>query len=140
MSLKDGININFSDSSYQKTFCRLEWAPQNLDYTLYIGMRHPLSFSLSLCVCLSVCMYVRLSIFLCDKVLTRSIYLFVRTNVMFVRANLNSSEQNTYPPEQIANSSEQITYPSKQTINASEQIITYSSTNNLFVWTDYDCL
>lgn len=136
MSLKDEININFSDSSYQKTFCRLEWAPQNLDYTLIIGMRRPLSLSLSLCVCLSVCMYVRLSIFLCDKVLTRSIYLFVRTNVMFVRANLNSSEQNTYPPEQIANSSEQITYPSKQTINASEQIITYSSTNNLFVWTD----
>lgn len=78
MSLKDGININFSDiaqkkvySSYQKPFCRPEWASQNLDQTYNKRMRHPLSFSLSLSlsVCLCVCMYVSLSIFLCDKVL-----------------------------------------------------------------------
>lgn len=73
MSLKDGININFSDkaqqkvySSYQTPFCRPEWASQNLDQTYNKRMRHPLSFSLSLSlfVCLSVCMYVRLSLYL----------------------------------------------------------------------------
>lgn len=78
MSLKDGININFSDiaqqkvySSYQKPFCRPEWASQNLDQTYNKRMRYPLSFSLSLSlsVCLCVCMYVSLSIFLCDKIL-----------------------------------------------------------------------